>query len=365
MVNKDTFCSYPFQSLFLETGGEVKPCCAMEGSLGNIKTTPLKDIMEGKLATEIRESISNGKWHPACIDCKVSESKGMESQRSSSLHKFDEMKDIIHPEYFKLNDTDIRWSNTCNLSCTYCDSHFSSQWAKVKDDRVWIQPKSAPEQLIEYLEEHRETYKEANLLGGEPLLLKPNLKLAETFPDIKFNVLSNLMAPLETNKIAQKLLELPNVQWQVSFETIGKRFEYVRHNGDWNVFQSNLKYIYERAGQLKAFPTYCVYSALSLYEFCDYIYSTEYFDDYIWTGLVYPKELDITLQTPFIKQRAIEEIDKVFYKYGDIPQLKEFRRALEKRLSEPGADYTDYHHNIDRMLGKDVVTEDLWPELIR
>jgi len=365
--NKETFCSYPFESLFLETSGNVKPCCSLKETLGNIKDNSLKEIMEGKLATDIRASITDGKWHPACLDCKLAESKGMVSQRIGPhiITKYDGMKDIIHKDYFKLNDTDIRWSNTCNLSCTYCDSHFSSQWANAKDNTEWKQRKDAPEQLIEYLEEHRETYIEANLLGGEPLLLKPNLKLAETFPNIKYNVLSNLSAPLQTNKIAQKLLTLPNVQWQVSFETIGKRFEYVRNGAQWETFESNIKYIYEQSGKkILVFPTYCVYPALHLDEFCDYIYNSPYFSDVIWTGLVHPHQLDITLQSPAIKRKALDELDKVLAK-RDIPEVQSFRDGLLPTLNTPRqSDITmAYHNQIEKWLKKTVTLKDIFPDL--
>ena len=367
MVNKDTFCSYPFESLFLETSGNVKPCCSLVSIMGNIKNNSLKEIMEGGVAREIRESITKGEWHPQCYDCKLMESKGMQSQRSSPeiQARFDDMKDIIHPDYFKLQDTDIRWNNTCNLSCTYCDSHFSSQWANAKNNTQWKQKQDAPEILIEYLEEHKDTYKEANLLGGEPLLLKPNLKLMETFPDIKYNVLSNLSTPIQTNKIAQKLLTLPNVQWQVSFETLGKRFEYVRNGGDWDRFESNVKYIYENSGKrLTPFPTYCVYPALYLEEYCDYVYDSPYFNKPQWTGLLHPPQLDITLQSPAIKRKALDEIDKVLAK-RDIPEIHTFREGLLPTLNKPRPSGITiaYHNQIEKWLKKDVTLKDVFPDL--
>ena len=368
MANKETFCSYPFDSLFLETGGTVKPCCTLRDTMGNIKDKPLKEILEGGVAREIRESITKGEWHPLCFDCKLAESKGMQTQRSSEevQNKFEVMKDIIHPDYFELHSTDIRWNNTCNLSCTYCAPHFSSQWANAKKDTKWKQKKDAPELLIEYLEEHRDTYKEAHLLGGEPLLLKPNLKLIETFPDIQYSVLSNFSVPLQTNKIAQKLLTLPNVRWQVSFETIGKRFEYVRNGGDWYRFESNIKYIYEQTGKkILVFPTYCVYPALHLDEFCDYIYDSPYFsDNVIWTGLVHPHQLDITLQSPAIKRKALDELDKVLAK-RNIPEIHAFREGLLPTLNKPRhADITmAYHNQIEKWLKKDITLKDVFPDL--
>ena len=358
----------------------------MEGSLGNIKEIPIKEIVDGPLIKEMRESICNGEWHPACIGCKTYESKGMESQRSqNALGRWDDLKDKITPDYFALKETDLRWSNTCNLSCTYCGPHFSSQWARVKNDYKWKNLPDTPDSMIDYMfTVHGDTYKSASLLGGEPLLLKPNLKLiekAKDSEDFKFFVLSNFMSPMETNDIAQALLEFPQVQWQVSFECIGPRFEYVRHNGVWDIFEHNLRYIHERSGQkIRVFPTYCVYSALNLAEFYDYVLNSDIFDRNIgWTGLITPRALDIMEQKPHIKEEALKQLDLVL-KNIDIgpkePQhqlLLGFKKALEDRLCESGEDFTSFHAMTDRLLGKikGPLTEDklpskkLWPILFR
>ena len=105
MANKETFCNYPFESLFLETSGNVKPCCSLKVPLGNIKDNSLKEIMEGELATDIRASITEGKWHSAGLACKLADSKGMVAKRNGhSLKEYDRMKDIINEEHIKFND---------------------------------------------------------------------------------------------------------------------------------------------------------------------------------------------------------------------------------------------------------------------
>jgi hypothetical protein len=160
-------------------------------------------------------------------------------------------------------------------------------------------------------------------------------------------------------------LTLPNVQWQVSFETLGKRFEYVRNGGQWEVFESNIKYIYENTGRkLSPFPTYCVYPALHLDEYCDYIYDSPYFHKPQWTGLVHPHQLDITLQSPAIKRKALDEIDKVLAK-RDIPEIHAYKQAILPKLNEPRqANITiEWHNQIEKWLKKDVTLKDAFPDL--
>ena len=155
------------------------------------------------------------------------------------------------------------------------------------------------------------------------------------------------------------------MQWQVSFEALGKRFEYVRNGAEWNTFESNVKYIYEQTGRpLLVFPTYCVYPALYLDEFCDYIYDSPYFSDVMWTGLVHPHQLDITLQSPTIKRKALDELDKVLAK-RDIPEIHAYREGLLPTLNKPR--HTDitiaYHNQIEKWLKKDVTLKDVFPDL--
>ena len=63
-MNETTFCAYPFNTLFLGADGDIKPCCSSGARLGNINEFSVEEIVHGKMLTEIRQSIVEGKWHP-------------------------------------------------------------------------------------------------------------------------------------------------------------------------------------------------------------------------------------------------------------------------------------------------------------
>ena len=55
-------------------------------------------------------------------------------------------------EDFKLRYLDIRWKNTCTLSCVYCSPEFSSSWAKLNGEDANINTQDTNKKLKEWLE---------------------------------------------------------------------------------------------------------------------------------------------------------------------------------------------------------------------
>ena len=67
------------------------------------------------------------------------------------------------------------------------------------------------------------------MVGGEPLLMKENADLLELIPDnVKVDVISNFSTDVTKSKVFEKLLKRPKVNWHISIENGGERYEYVR-----------------------------------------------------------------------------------------------------------------------------------------
>ena len=135
-VNKETFCALPFTEIFLGPDGMVKPCCSSNTAFGDLNSNTIQEIIQSERSLEVRRSILRGEWHPSCIQCKRQESQGIRSERDLDLDKFIAKNGTVDESYFKLVRLDLRWSNTCNLSCTYCYEYFSSKWAEIKGIKV-------------------------------------------------------------------------------------------------------------------------------------------------------------------------------------------------------------------------------------
>jgi organic radical activating enzyme len=330
-MNKDTFCSLPFTEIFLGPDGVVKPCCSSRIGLGSLHLNPIDEILQSRESRSIRQSIIEGKWHSACFQCMNQEAQGARSERADNLEDFVEQFGNVDNTFFALRRLDLRWSNTCNLSCVYCYEYFSSKWAHIKGIKVNTIKDENTESLLLLIEKEKDNIQTILMLGGEPLLQKQNQRLVESLTGKSFYILTNLAVPIKTNPTAQKLLKEPSSGWGVSFETVGDRFEYVRHGAEWSVLNENIDYYNEIRGvddcsnfRLEAHSMYSIYSAFNLVEFYEFILEKKF--KYIHWNLLessgessYASVLNLPLE---FRQMAIKEIERVETLYPNGPGVE-------------------------------------------
>jgi len=319
-MTQNNFCAEPWKQIFIGPDSKVKTCCAGRTNLGDLKEQNIEEILKNSPLKEIKESILNGEWHQNCGLCKELEEKGVNSQRKRTEHEFKNIEfyknnvDSHEPEVL-----DIRWSNTCNLACNYCFPYFSSVWASIKNEY-----QTAPRNygnVITYVKDNIDKVKSIWLLGGEPFLQKDNLELLKILPqDVEIVIVTNLTTDIENNPMFSTLLEKTKLPFKInfclSFETVGEKFEYVRHNGSWEKFNYNLSLIKKNfSGRIIAFPLYCVYSAFNLEEYYDFVVENKLAVQ--WQKIEGPWQLNVSLLPEEYRKKAIEEIEKVYNKYYD------------------------------------------------
>ena len=365
-MNKQTNCAYPFNSLFVDSVLDVKFCCAGYGVLGNLKYNTAEELLNIQLAQDIRASQFTDEGHPYCKSCVNLIKQGVGSQRMEIV----EDDPTVITDKFTLARVDIRWSNTCNLSCNYCMPYFSSKWASIMDITTF-HPVSATieKQLFDFIEENASTVGSMMLLGGEPFLQKQNARLIELLPGRGICLLTNLSIPILENNISKQLLREEFVEWGVSFETVGERFEYVRHGASWAVVEHNMQILKARNKQINLFPLYCVYSAFNLVELYDTVIGKGYVD-YIHWQLLVTDELDVFNLSPDLRLSAINEIDLVTAKYPTatgIETLQGLRKTLETSLvrgKNRNADTLRWTNTLEsKYMTKAKSFAELWPEL--
>lgn len=378
MNQQKIHCSYPFNSLFLSGNAEIKYCCASRTILGDINKTTVEEIMASDSAKEIRQSMLDGEWHPNCRVCKDIEAVGGNSTRTQEMF-------VLNPETVTVDDympefLDLRWNNTCNLTCNYCIPEFSNKWASIKNEKIIGISTDNESNFFDYIAKNKDSVKKVLLLGGEPLLHKQNLRLTDILPDPYYYILSNLsIKNLPTNPNVQKFLTMSHFDWGVSFDCIGKKFEYVRHGADWELFVENLKYIQQQATNVgrhfSAHPLYGLYSAYNLVEFYDFVYENNLFHTggIWWQSLLHNSGGCINNMTKKLKEDAINEIDKCVSKYPNgmgIKMLVDFRDQLIIDLDRPeDPAYMDEVLKEFYILEKTYLTNkehsfaELWPEV--
>lgn len=371
------FCYAPWTNIHINTGGTYKTCCAGTEEIGDLRTVPIKDLLSNQKLIDIKKSIFQNQSHSNCDICYRQEKHSSVSERAwyNDIAE-NQTVNLTNLENTKLQNLDIRWSNTCNLSCVYCDHEASSQWANLKKQPVdRLNYDNTISDIVAFIDANKSTLKNLALLGGEPLLQKENDRLLDAIDDdVHINVITNLSVPLHNNRIFQKLITKNKVMWDISFETVEERFEYVRHGSSWKLMLENIKYlkdcIKDRPGHLIGITSqYCVYNAMSLSTLHEYFADND-LPMMRWNELHYPNVLSVSSLPQRFRATAIQELEKsIQYHYS--PNQERFLqdminslKAVKSGNQEECNSLYNWHANQEQTYWPNFKYKfaDLWPE---
>jgi hypothetical protein len=177
----------------------------------------------------------------------------------------------------KVDMLEIILGNTCDLKCTYCSIHYSSQWqaellkfGDIKKEDIPQHFPAAPEKLEKvfwewFYDVGRHSARNINILGGEPTYMPKFYetmdKLIAAYNDLgkksyrtELGILSNMNT--RADLLDRFLSYLPRltkhlyVRLQPSMETVGGRAEYIRQNLSWATFERNIDTVLSRRHEL-------------------------------------------------------------------------------------------------------------------
>jgi organic radical activating enzyme len=342
-------------------------------SVGNIKETPIQEVIRGPIITDIREHMARGEWHSACKWCKQLEETTGSSGRTVRHAKPETLSAIENDpaNFFELEHIVVNWSNLCNLTCVYCNPETSTAWQSIKGIPINYVKNEHPD-LIELAQEHGHTVVGLTLGGGEPLLQKGLLDFLQCLNPNQVRVLvtTNLSIDIANNAIYNELRTWPDVDWQISFDNADQtKFEYVRDRASWDLFVANIQLMKQHAQKVIAHPAYSIYCAMDLVEYYDFCVAQDL--DIFWCELTHPWDLDIRRHSVELRQQAIAEIDRVVAKYSDrcnlaIDTLQRYRMTLldNSYLVTPEYELAtlEFHHRAEVELKKTMTFAQLWPQ---
>lgn len=374
ITSSPTFCSAPWNSLNIDQTGRVSSCMHMREDIGNIKQTDLKDVLTGPKITAIKQAMARGEWHSACSWCKELEETTGHSGRTVRQCPEQTLATIdADIEYFEPHHLVVNWSNLCNLSCVYCNPDTSTVWQSVKKIPINF-VRNDQQSLIEIMKEKGHALQGLTLGGGEPLLQKGLLDMLRSLKPEQVNVLltTNLSIELETNDIYQELKTWPHVSWMVSFDNVDPdKFEYVRDRASWAQLRKNIDTLKRDNQHVIAHPAYSIYCAFDLTEYYEFCEKLEL--DLFWCELTNPWDLDTRRLPLTLRQKAVDEIDRVTARWGNtqnlgVSILKNYRKQLLDNsyvfnINEYQPDVLGWHKNIEQELNKNTRFVDLWPAL--
>lgn len=364
-------CRAPWEGLFVNPDGDLRVCCAGR-SLGNLNKNSLQELLEAGPLAKLREDMLTKGSSDYCTSCHDQHQRTGKSLRDL----YNEIDDELQVDKFIPKSVDIRWHNTCQLRCNYCNPEWSSAYASWKGIDIKVSETQWQDEVLQHIKNNTTRLHDIQMLGGEPLLLRENIDLLELVDDnTRIGIVTNLSVKnIEDLPVYKKLVEIDgNVAWLVSFENIGDHFEYVRRNATWSLTESNYKKLKESVSSpIGVHFTYTLMSAFTLVDVFDWLYSIDPNPNnntsFIST-LDHPPHLDLMNYPKEIKEKAIEQIDIVQTKYKDyINQktaitLEALKKEIGNRLK---------YHNISVMkdFTKEVILLDedhprtfaeLWP----
>jgi organic radical activating enzyme len=228
--------------------------------------------------------------------------------------------------------------------------------------------------IIAFIESNQSTLKNLGLLGGEPLLQKENDQLLDAIgPDVHINLITNLSVPLENNQIFKKLLDKNRVVWDISFDTVEQKFEYVRHGASWDLLLKNIRYLQDavkdRPGHLIGVASvYSVYNALNLSQVHEY-FADNNLPNMRWNELNNPVVLSVINLPKQFRDLAAQELEKSI-PYHKWHRQKTFLQEMANSIRNTTTskdncnDLYEWHSKQEQTYWPDFKYRfaDLWPE---
>jgi len=243
-----TLCPAAWNNFYIDPAGSVRTCSIGKTELGNINTNTFDEILKSKESVKIRQAMIDGYLPDQCIDC-INLEKNNKNAFSARMHYKKTITDTNNlSDYdkaegeFTITGFDIRQTNTCQNACVYCSPLLSSKFASEMNKFPRITSEENLNSLSEFIINNLLNLKEIYFAGGEPLIIKSNLRILEELykcnPSCKVRINSNIMDI--NNSIYTQSLKFKNLQYTISVDSMTDQYEYIRWPSKWQRFLTNL-----------------------------------------------------------------------------------------------------------------------------
>jgi sulfatase maturation enzyme AslB (radical SAM superfamily) len=365
------FCAAPWNLLFVDMNGQINSC-TRGGFFGSPSIHALPKILSNEKYKKLRTDIINDKLTDNCKRCINFENHSTAGEFKSLRNHYNDLvvdseTDYTDPSAFKLMALDLHWSSICNLKCVTCWAKQSSSIAREQNKPVNHTPPEVADRIIEYILSNQSYLKEIYLSGGEPTLIKYNLKLLkhiEKRPEILIRVNTNMQWK-QSNPIIKEILKFPNVLFTCSIDGMGEEFNYIRRGGDWKVTLANIKFLQSQTNvKIRANTVFFVLTAQTIPQIIDYFMEeVGSMDHTINQCQMGQDDLRARNLPPDIKNKVRKRLAETFDKYKNKLNIAgNIKNCLLELDNEATSDrYKEYFDHIDKLQGSN--WRKLFPEL--
>jgi organic radical activating enzyme len=221
--------------------------------------------------------------------------------------------------------------------------------------------------LVKKMVSNQSELKEIYMSGGEPTLIKHNLKLLkqiEKRDDLLIRVNSNMQWQTD-NAILQEILKFPNVLFTCSVDGMGDKFNYIRRGGNWDKTLANIKFLKTQSNvDLRANTVFFVLTAQELPTIIDYFMDEIGSIDHTVNQLSMGQDRLRCRNLPDeVKNKVREQLNKTFLKYeNNLNIAGNIKNCLIELDHDHDSDeYKKYFDKIDGLQGSN--WRKLYPEL--
>lgn len=350
------FCSVPWNYFKIDQDGSVRTCIKGKQLLGNINTESIDKILANPVLIDIKRTLVRDEVPENCKSCRSldNDDRGDYSYLRNMYNEWFKHKKIDYDDIgsFDLSGVDLHWSNICNLKCVMCWPKQSSAIAQELKIPIINTKSDKIDLLIDWIVQRQYGIRELYFSGGEPSLIKHNLKLLdrlEPSKDLLLRVNTNMTFATD-NKFISKLKKFPRVLITMSADATGKRFEYIRSGASWEIFLKNLEMIKSMGWQLRVNLVFFVPSAYTMLDTIHYFQQHHLINDFTINQLGMAQYSTLCRNLPDkIKFLLDQRINDFLLKSGDDINLSgQLSNCLTEMHRDPnGLDYRDFFRDID------------------
>lgn len=302
------FCTQPFNHIDVVVENNkvmLQPC-----NVWNIKKFSIEEYKNN--IEDLKDILAKSYHYPGCRICYNEDKKHIRSRRVAQNEFAKDNKLSLT----KLQSLGVRYGTLCNSKCMICSHHRSSSWVADAEklgieveDQYRFKKNLLPGVDIFFDNFDLDDLRFVEFHGGEPLMqdypadfLRKIKKLDQL--TVKFN--TNLTV-LPSSELEELLKKCKRVDFLLSVDDVGERYEILRYPGKWDTFTKNMDVIKQKGYRAMAYN--CLSSLNIFYAVEFYKWAIKNFGNEVHSQFVVDQtRLDVSYLPQHAKDIVLEKI---------------------------------------------------------
>ena len=203
----------PWNHYEVFSDGSIRTCSKGK-SLGNINQFDIDSILNNEKLKNIKKDLLDDQLNENCKGCHTLTTVGKHFDLRNHYNPMFKNFDVDYEDLteFQLHGVDLHWDNTCNFKCIYCNSDQSSSIAQEQNKSIIKSNLQNIDKIIDMIIKNQHLMKEIYLSGGEPLLIKHNVRLLSQIENknLPIRINSNISQINNNNAVFAEIKKFKN-----------------------------------------------------------------------------------------------------------------------------------------------------------